>query len=87
MIAKYPNDFERAYKETFIDINHNMHEQVSEMVRNRWCTFVILGGLEGDDGDLCAACVHLREACLRGLDERKGRGTWSIGIGAAAEIR
>lgn len=27
MIAKYPNDFERAYKETFIDINHNMHEQ------------------------------------------------------------
>lgn len=27
LIAKYPNDFERAYKETFISINGKMHEQ------------------------------------------------------------
>ena len=26
-IAKYPNDFERGYKETFVDINLSMHEQ------------------------------------------------------------
>lgn len=28
MMAKYPHDFERAYKETFVNINMKMHEQV-----------------------------------------------------------
>ena len=29
LLAKYPNDFERAYKDTFVAINMKMHEQVS----------------------------------------------------------
>ena len=28
LLAKYPTDFERAYKETFVAINMKMHEQV-----------------------------------------------------------
>ena len=32
-LAKYPEDFEKAYKESFVQVNARMHEQVRRVVR------------------------------------------------------